>query len=108
MNPGPTFDELMQKLEDLSNPANVEGQQRFGIRGEKMLGVSVYDLRKLARGIRDHTLVQQLWASGVHDARLLATMVDEPAKVTREQMTRWTKEIEPGLTPQRGNAEQKQ
>lgn len=94
MNPKPTFEEVMQKLENLSNPVNVEGQRRFGIRGEKMLGVSVYNLRKLARGIRDHELAQQLWASGVHDARLLATMVDEPAKVTREQMTRWTEDFD--------------
>lgn len=94
MNPKPAYDELMQKLNALSNPVNVAGQQRFGIRGEKMLGVSVYDLRKLARGIRDHELAKQLWASGVHDARLLATMVDEPAKVTREQMMSWTEDFD--------------
>jgi len=94
MNPKPTYEELMEKLHNLSNPVNVEGQQRFGIRGEKMLGVSVYDLRKLARGIRDHELAGQLWASGVHDARLLATMVDEPEKVTREQMTSWTEDFD--------------
>lgn len=61
----------MAKLEALANPVNVAGQQRFGIRGEKMLGISVYDLRKLARGVKDHALAQQLWDSGVHDARLL-------------------------------------
>ncbi len=94
MNPKPTYEEFMQKLLDLSNPINVEGQQRFGIHGEKMLGISVYDLRKLARGIRDHELAQQLWASGVHDARLLATMVDEPAKVTSEQMMSWTADFD--------------
>ncbi len=94
MNPKPTYEGLMQKLQDLANPVNVEGQQRFGIRGEKMLGISIYDLRKLARGIRDHELAQQLWASGVHDARLLATMVDEPAKVTREQMLNWTADFD--------------
>lgn len=94
MNLKPTYEALMQKLSALSNPVNVEGQQRFGIRGEKMLGISVYDLRKIARGIRDHELAQQLWVSGVHDARLLATMVDEPEKVTREQMTRWTEDFD--------------
>lgn len=84
----------MAKLEALANPVNVAGQQRFGIRGEKMLGISVYDLRKLARGVKDHALAQQLWDSGVHDARLLATMVDDPLLVTREQMNAWVEDFD--------------
>ncbi len=50
----------MQHLYALANPVNVEGQQRFGIRGEKMLGTSIYDLRKLAKGVRDHELAAKL------------------------------------------------
>ena len=84
-----TFDEVMEKLYALENPVNVAGQQRFGIRGEKMLGISIYELRKLARAGRDHERASRLWASGVHDARLLATMMDDPALVTREQMNSW-------------------
>ncbi len=78
----------------LANPVNVAGQQRFGIRAEKMLGISIYDLRKLAKGIHDHELAQRLWATGIHDARLLAALVDEPGKVTREQMNRWVEEFD--------------
>ncbi len=59
-----------------------------------MLGISIYELRKLARGLRDHELAAQLWASGVHDARLLATMVDDPAQVTREQMNAWVEDFD--------------
>ena len=59
-----------------------------------MLGISVYDLRKLARGVKDHALAQQLWDSGVHDARLLATMVDDPLLVTREQMNAWVEDFD--------------
>ena len=84
----------MQQLYALANPVNVAGQQRFGIRGEKMLGTSIFDLRKLAKGVRDHELAGQLWASGVHDARLLATMVDDPKLVTREQMNAWAEEFD--------------
>ena len=88
------FDELMAKLCALENPVNIAGQQRFGIRGGKMLGISIYELRKLARGVRDHELAGQLWDSGVHDARLLATMVDDPALVTHAQMKSWVEDFD--------------
>jgi len=84
----------MRQLNALANPDNVAGQQRFGIRGEKMLGTSIYDLRKIAKGVRDHELAAKLWASGVHDARLLATMVDDPQMVTQEQMNAWAEDFD--------------
>lgn len=94
MNKPMTIDEVMEKLFALENPVNVAGQKRFGIQGAKMLGISIYELRKLARGIRDHELAAQLWETGVHDARLLATIVDEPARVTREQMNHWAADFD--------------
>ncbi len=84
----------MEKMQALGNPVNVAGQQRFGISGAKMLGTSIYDLRRLARGVRDHDLAGQLWASGVHDARLRATMVDDPVQVSREQMNTWVQDFD--------------
>jgi len=89
-----TFENVMRQLHALANPDNVAGQQRFGIRGEKMLGTSIYDLRKIAKGVRDHELAAKLWASGVHDARLLATMVDDPQMVTQEQMNAWAEDFD--------------
>ena len=89
-----TYEELMAQLQALANPENAAGQQRFGIRGETLLGISIYDLRKLAAGIRDHDLAQQLWDSGVHEARLLASMVDDPAQVTRAQMDAWAADFD--------------
>lgn len=61
-----------------SVPQNREGMARFGIRVEKASGVSIPKLRSLAREIgRNHVLAQQLWASGIHEARILATMIDD-------------------------------
>lgn len=94
MNRTASYDEIMTELNQLANPANVEGQQRFAIRGGTQLGVSVYDLRRIARGIKDHELAAQLWASNVHEARLLAGMVDDPRQVTREQMNAWANDFE--------------
>jgi 3-methyladenine DNA glycosylase AlkD len=88
------YEEMINALHALANPENAAGQQRFGIRGENLLGISIYDLRKLAQGVRDHDLALRLWESGIHDARLLASMVDDPALVKREQMDAWAADFD--------------
>jgi 3-methyladenine DNA glycosylase AlkD len=68
----------------------------FGISAEKISGGwSVPELKKLAREIGwNHALAEQLWASGIFEARLLAPLVDEPAKVSGKQMDRWAKDFD--------------
>ena len=71
---------------------NRAGMARFGINIENAVGVSVTDLRRLARSIgRDHKLAADLWRSGVHEARVLACFVEVPEKVTLAQMERWVR-----------------
>lgn len=94
MNPIVTFDEIMSELQQLADPKNVEGQQRFAIRGGIQLGVSLVDLRRMARGVKDHDLALRLWDSGVHEARLLASMVDDPQQVTVAQMNAWVDDFD--------------
>jgi len=68
---------------------------RFGITGGTMYGVSMPNVRKLGRQIgKDHTLAGQLWKSGVHEARILASIVEEPEKVTEAQANRWIKDFD--------------
>ncbi len=63
---------------------------RFGINPSMTLGISIVDLRKMARGLgTDHALAQRLWASGIHEARILASFIDDPRLVTSAQMDRW-------------------
>ncbi len=65
--------------------------QRFGISTAKALGVKLPVLREVAKSYRkSHDLALQLWATDIHEARLLATMIDDPAQVTEEQMDEWT------------------
>ena len=80
----------------MGDPANVAGMARFGIRPRtRVLGISVVELRKMARRLgRDHALAGALWRSGIHEARLLATMVDEPARVTEAQAERWVRTLD--------------
>jgi 3-methyladenine DNA glycosylase AlkD len=68
---------------------------RFGINPENTFGVSIPNLRQIAKETgKDHALAQQLWASGIHEARILASMVDDPKMVTEEQLERWVKDFD--------------
>ena len=70
--------------------------RRFGITttGEQ-LGVSAPALHALARlNRRNHPLALELWESGIHEARVLAALVDDPASVTRSQMERWARQCD--------------
>jgi 3-methyladenine DNA glycosylase AlkD len=67
----------------------------FGVKVPKAHGISQPILHALARRIgKDHALAEQLWSSGIHEARILATLIGEPAKVTATQMERWTREFD--------------
>lgn len=89
------YEEILKKLKSSSNPRNVEGMARFGINPNNTYGVSIPILRKLARDIgKNHGLAQQLWASKIHEARILAAMIEIPSKVTEKQMDLWVKDFD--------------
>jgi 3-methyladenine DNA glycosylase AlkD len=89
------YDDILKKLKSLSDPKAVEGMARFGINPENTFGVSIPNLRQIAKETgKDHALAQQLWASGIHEARILASMVDDPKMVTEEQLERWVKDFD--------------
>ncbi len=88
------YDELMEELKSRHNPEAVAGMARVGINVEKAYGISMPELRKLAkRAGRDHVLAEQLWESGIHDARLLACLIDDPKQVNEEQLERWVRDF---------------
>jgi 3-methyladenine DNA glycosylase AlkD len=67
---------------------------KYGMTVEQRLGVSVPDIRKLAKEIgRDHKLALALWRTGIAEARIMAAMVGDPDKLTEEQMEDWVKSI---------------
>ncbi len=82
--------DVLGRLRGLADPARLAGMARVGAGGADTLGVTVAELRTLARGLgRDHELAAGLWASGVHEARILAGMVEDPAAVDEEQLDAW-------------------
>jgi 3-methyladenine DNA glycosylase AlkD len=90
----PALKETLRALRSRARPDQLEGMARFGITGENRLGVSVPDLRKIARETgKDHALALALWATGIPDARILASMIDDPQEVTGAQMERWVNDF---------------
>ncbi|PTX98607.1 DNA alkylation repair protein [Opitutus sp. ER46] len=88
--------EILAELRAQRSERNIAGMRRFGIApaGEQ-LGVSAPVLRAIARRHRrDHALALALWATRVHEARGLATLVDDPAQVTRSQVRAWARELD--------------
>src|SRR6266581_2314854 len=92
---GWTCARALEELRALGERRNVDGMARFGIRAKVVYGVAKPKMDELARRIgKDHQLALELWASGVHDARILAGMTDEPDRVTPRQMERWVRDFD--------------
>jgi 3-methyladenine DNA glycosylase AlkD len=85
-----TLEQILAELESHANPENVAGMARFGINGQNVLGISMKTLEPIAKSLgKDHALAAQLWDSGIHEARLLACMIDDPKQITEAQMESW-------------------
>ena len=86
---------VLDRLQSKAKPEQLPGMAKYGIMVEKRLGVSVPDMRKLAKELgKDHKLALDLWRTGIAEARIVAGMVGDPAKLTEEQMEEWVKGID--------------
>jgi len=89
-----SVEDVLEKLKDKAKPDQIEGMARYGMVAERRLGVSIPDLRQMAKEVgKDHRLALALWKTGIPDAKILAAMIDEPSKLTEQQMEDWVKEI---------------
>jgi 3-methyladenine DNA glycosylase AlkD len=90
-----TAEQILDRLRSLGNPVNVEGMRRYGINPQGTLGISIPALRQIAKEIGiDHQLAGELWESDVHEARILASMIDDPRLVDDQQVERWVKDFD--------------
>ncbi len=88
------IDEVITLLHQKSNPAYLEGMKHFAIDNTKALGIPIPELRKLAKLIKkDHALALELWKTGLHEARILASMIDDPTFVTQKQINDWVNDF---------------
>ncbi|MDO8524715.1 MAG: DNA alkylation repair protein [bacterium] len=82
--------EVVKKLKQKASAKNIEGMARFGISSKNTLGVSMPVLRLMAKEIgKDHKLALELWQTEIHEARILAGLIDVPELVTKKQMDIW-------------------
>ena len=89
------IEEVIGILRKEGKPENVKGMERYGIKTENALGVSIPFLRKCGKAyLHDHKLAKELWKSGIHEARILAGMIDNPEEVTEKQMEEWVKDFD--------------
>jgi len=89
------YNDILKKLKSLSNPRAIEGMAKYGITPGNTYGVSIPNLRKIAKEIgTNHELAQKLWESNIRETRILACMIDDPKAVTEKQMERWAKDFE--------------
>jgi len=87
--------EVIVQLQSLASPAHMGEMMRVGINAEHALGIDIYTLRKLAKPLQpNHNLALELWESGIHEARLLASMVDDPAQATEAQLEAWAADFD--------------
>lgn len=106
-DPKPTRKRAQPRAKDLAQPILEELERcgskqireslgpRYGVHTDRAFGVSMGDLKRLAKGLgRNHGLALALWETGWYEARLLASLVDEPARVTPAQMDRWCRDFD--------------
>ena len=90
-----TLEEALRWLERHGKRSTVEAMARYNIPSDGAYGVTVGELRALAKSVgQDHALAQALWSSGRYEARMLATFVDDPAEVTVAQMNAWAADFD--------------
>jgi 3-methyladenine DNA glycosylase AlkD len=88
-------DDVLSWLEKRGSQRNVEGMARYGIRATRAFGVSMGTMKPLVKRLgRDHALADALWKSGWFEGRMLAALIDDPARVTRRQMNAWASGFE--------------
>ena len=84
----------LRELKRRGTAQNRKVYRRHGV-GENMYGVSFADLRLLAKQIKmDQALAVELWATGNHDAQVLATLIADPARFDAKTLDAWSKDLE--------------
>ena len=84
---------VLHELESLGTEQNRKIYRRHGA-GDNLYGVSFANLKELAKRHKgDHQLAIELWDSGNHDARILATMIADPKLANDDIVERWASDL---------------
>ena len=91
--------DVIRELRSLGSPENVAGMARFGIVAREAFGVPASELKRVAKEVKKrvedrHEFALRLWATGIHDARGVAYLIDDPERVTEDQMDAWASDFD--------------
>jgi 3-methyladenine DNA glycosylase AlkD len=87
--------QVVDKLKSLADPDYLAGMIHFAINTDNALGISAPRIRKLAKEIgTDHKLALELWEHDIHEAKVLAALIDDPRQVTKSQMNAWVCQLD--------------
>lgn len=87
--------EVLHRLNELASPVHFQQLSKFGINNSKALGIRVPQLRSLAKEIgKNHPLALELWATEIHEARILASMIESPENITEQQFDAWVNDFD--------------
>lgn len=90
-----TAEQVLADLEKMADPRAVEVWEKMGLSTRNYLGVDLTKLRNYSKRMKkSHALVLDLWGTGIHDARLLATFIEDTKEATEAQLDRWVNEAE--------------
>ena len=94
-----TTREIIEELRSLSDPAKIADLERYAIKTPKWFGIRTPELKAFAREVKKlvddrHTTALELWESGIYDVRAIAFMIDDPKKVTPQQMDAWASDFD--------------
>lgn len=89
------FQEIFRKIQILRNGETHHEMKKFGLNYQKALGATIVNLREIGTAYQqDHLLAHKLWTKGFRESKIVATLLEEPAKVTEEQLERWFAEMD--------------
>jgi 3-methyladenine DNA glycosylase AlkD len=89
-----TVKQVMARLKEKAKPDQLAGMKKYGMSVERRLGLSMPDMRKLAKELgKNHNLALELWETGIAEARIIAALIDDPKVLTEKQMENWVKDF---------------
>jgi 3-methyladenine DNA glycosylase AlkD len=90
-----TYGDVIDRLKSMGSEHNRQGMGRYGINVDRALGISIYELRNVAKEIgTDHQLALELWDSDIHEARILASFIADPDALSETEMERWVSDFD--------------
>ncbi len=89
------YQEIKKRIRLLRNGETHDDMKQLGLVYQKALGANVVELRKLANQYeKNHLLANKLWCAKFRETQIVASLLEEPQKVTAEQIERWLSEID--------------